>query len=271
MRLRLEISYDGAGFHGWAAQTGLRTVQGELQGWVQRVLRLPDEVTLVCAGRTDAGVHARGQVAHVDLPDSTDGPAVAATLARRLRRALPTDLAVRAVTLAPEGFDARFAAIWRRYAYRLCDGVPDPLDRFTTAAIRGRLDVAAMNEAGARMLGLNDFAAFCRARDGATTIRDLLVLEALRLPDGRVEVGVRADAFCHSMVRSLVGALVEVGTGRRDVTWPAGLLGASARAGDVPVLPPQGLVLEEVGYPTDDALAERATVARARRTLEEQP
>jgi tRNA pseudouridine38-40 synthase len=255
MRLRLDIAYDGAGFHGWAAQTGLRTVQGELQGWVQRVLRLPDEVTLVCAGRTDAGVHARGQVAHVDLPDFTDAPAIAATLARRLRRALPADLAVRAVTVAPEGFD----------------GVPDPLDRFTTAAVRGRLDVAAMNSAGAALLGLHDFAAFCRARDGATTIRDLLVLEAVRLPDGRVEVGVRADAFCHSMVRSLVGALVEVGTGRRDVTWPAGLLGASARAGDVPVLPPQGLVLEEVGYPADDALAERAALARARRTLEEQP
>jgi tRNA pseudouridine38-40 synthase len=268
MRLRLDIAYDGAGFHGWAAQTGLRTVQGELQTWVRRVLRLPGDVTLVCAGRTDAGVHARGQVAHVDLPDDGTDPAdVAVTLARRLARALPDDVAVRAVGVAPDGFDARFAAIWRRYAYRLSDGVPDPLDRFTTAAVRGGLDAAAMNAAGAALLGLHDFAAFCRAREGATTIRDLLVLESVRLGDGRVEVGVRADAFCHSMVRSLVGALVEVGTGRRDPAWLAGLLDAPGRCGDVPVLPPQGLVLEEVGYPPDDALAARATLARARRSL----
>lgn len=269
-RYRLDLGYDGAAFHGWAAQTGLRTVQGELETWVGRVLRLPEPPVLVCAGRTDAGVHARGQVAHVDL-DLPEPDEVAATLVRRLRRALPDDLVVRRVTVAPDGFDARFAAIWRRYAYRLADRALDPLTRHTTTAIRGELDVDALNAAGASLLGLHDFAAFCRAREGATTIRELQWLRAVRLDDGRVEIGVRADAFCHSMVRSLVGALVEVGTGRRDAAWLAGLLDAPSRSSEVPVLAAHGLVLEEVGYPPDDQLATRAREARARRTIEEQP
>lgn len=269
-RFRLDLGYDGAAFHGWAAQTELRTVQGELETWIGRVLRLPEPPALVCAGRTDAGVHARGQVAHVDL-DLPEPEEVAATLARRLRRALPEDLVVHRVGIAPDGFDARFAAIWRRYAYRLADRTPDPLTRHTTATVRGELAVDALKAAGGQLLGLHDFAAFCRAREGATTIRELQWLHTVRLDDGRVEIGVRADAFCHSMVRSLVGALVEVGTGRRDAAWLVGLLDAPARSSEVPVLPPHGLVLEEVGYPPDDQLAGRAREARARRTIEEQP
>ncbi|MFT4108155.1 tRNA pseudouridine(38-40) synthase TruA [Propionicimonas sp.] len=267
-RYRLDIAYDGSGFHGWAAQTGLRTVQGELETWLARVLRLAEPPVLVCAGRTDAGVHARGQVAHVDL-DLPDPDQVAATLTRRLRRALPEDVVVRRVTVAPDGFDARFAAIWRRYAYRLADGPLDPLQRHTTTAVRAAVEVAALNAAGETLIGLHDFAAFCRAREGATTIRQLQQLRAARLDDGRIEVGVRADAFCHSMVRSLVGALVEVGTGRRDAGWLAGLLGAGSRSAEVPVMPAHGLVLEEVGYPPDDRLAARAVEARARREEEQ--
>lgn len=266
-RFRLDLGYDGAGFHGWAAQSGLRTVQGELETWIARVLRLPEPPVLVCAGRTDAGVHARGQVAHFDL-DTTEPEDVARTLARRLRRALPEDLAVYRVTVAPAGFDARFAAIWRRYAYRLTDGVPDPLQRRTTATVRGALDVESLNSAAATLVGLHDFAAFCRAREGATTIRELQWLQAVRLAGGRVEIGVRADAFCHSMVRSLVGALVEVGTGRRAPEWLTGLLTEPVRSGEVPVMPPHGLVLEEVGYPAEDQLTVRAQQARARRSLE---
>ncbi len=269
-RFRLDIGYDGTAFHGWAAQTGLRTVQGELETWIGRVLRLPAPPGLTCAGRTDAGVHARGQVAHVDLA-LADPDEVAGTLARRLRRALPDDVVVRKVSLAPDGFDARFAAIWRRYAYRMADRAADPLHRHTTTAIRSGLDIDRLNDAGSALLGLHDFAAFCRARAGATTIRELQWLHAARLPDGRVEVGVRADAFCHSMVRSLVGALVEVGAGRREPAWLAGLRDAPARSGDVPVLPAHGLTLEEVGYPPADQLAARAREARARRSLEEQP
>lgn len=264
MRLRLDIAYDGAGFHGWAAQRGLRTVQGELEVWIQRVLRSPEPVQLTCAGRTDAGVHARGQVAHLDLPDDPELPGM---LDRRLRRALPEDVCVRSVSVAPPGFDARFAAIWRRYAYRLTDQVPDPLDRFTTARVRGQLDRKVLGQAVEGLVGLHDFAAFCKPRPGATTIRELQWVGLSELPEGRLEIGLRADAFCHSMVRSLVGALVEVGTGRRRVDWLTGLLDRTERCGEIPVMPAHGLVLEEVGYPPPDQLAARVTAARARRTL----
>ena len=284
MRLRLDLAYDGSGFHGWAAQAGLRTVQGELELWIQRVLRLTVRPALVVAGRTDAGVHARGQVAHLDLTDQEAAAALAGRragvaagetidelLLRRLRRALPEDVAVFGVRVAEPGFDARFSAIWRRYVYRLTDAVPDPILRNQVAAVRARLDVAAINTAGGALLGLHDFAAFCRAREGATTVRELQQLRAERAAAGQVEITVRADAFCHSMVRSLVGALVEVGSGRRDAGWLAGLLDAGQRSGEVPVMPAHGLVLEEVGYPPPDRLAARATEARARRQLPTPP
>ena len=283
MRLRLDLGYDGSGFHGWAAQPGLRTVQGELELWIQRVLRLAERPELVVAGRTDAGVHARGQVAHFDLREQdaaqalqmqrraagpTDEPtAVTALLLRRLRRALPEDVRVFGVRLAEPGFDARFSAIWRRYVYRLTDAVPDPILRHQIASVRSPLDVNAINDASGELLGLHDFAAFCKAREGATTVRELQHLHAQRTPAGHLEITVRADAFCHSMVRSLVGALVEVGTGRREAAWLAGLLVAGGRSGDVPVMPAHGLVLEEVGYPLAALLAGRAAEARARREL----
>lgn len=268
-RFRIDLAYDGSDFHGWATQPGLRTVQEELETWIARVLRLPARPLLVCAGRTDAGVHARGQVAHLDL-DLPEPDQVAATLEHKLRLALPADVSVRRVTVAPAGFDARFAAIWRRYAYRLTDGYADPLDRLTTAFIRGKLDVELVNTAARTLLGLHDFAAFCRARPGATTIRRLQWLHAERLPDGRVEIGVRADAFCHSMVRSLVGGLVEVGTGRKGIDWLAGLPDSEGRCGEIRVMPAKGLVLEEVRYPPDDQLANRARESRAMRSMSEE-
>lgn len=268
-RWRLDISYDGGAFSGWAAQPGLRTVQGELEHWIQRVLRHVDRVVLVCAGRTDAGVHARGQVAHLDLdlPAGVDGGA----LQHKLARVLPPDLVVRSVTLAPPGFDARFSAVWRRYAYRLNDGLtrPDPLLRHQVAQARYPVDVDLMNQAGASLLGLHDFAAFCRRRPGATSVRTLLELAGRRVGQGPltgiIELTVRADAFCHSMVRSLVGALVAVGSGHRDLDW----LGQVARVGRrdpaVEVMPAAGLTLEEVRYPPEDQLWSRAQQARTRR------
>lgn len=272
MRLRLDISYDGTGFHGWAAQTGLRTVQGDLESWIQRVLRLAGRPELVVAGRTDAGVHARGQVAHLDLPDdAVPDPSppdeVAALLYRRLRRALPADLAVRGVAVADPGFDARFSAIWRRYVYRLTDTVPDPVLRHQVAAVRTPLDVAVLNEAATALLGLHDFAAFCRARDGATTVRELQQVAAERVPAGHIEITVRADAFCHSMVRALVGACVAVGEGRLEASDPLALLQATERTSAFTVMPAKGLVLTEVGYPGDAELEARATQTRARREL----
>ncbi|MDR1833146.1 MAG: tRNA pseudouridine(38-40) synthase TruA [Propionibacteriaceae bacterium] len=264
-RLRLDIAYDGTDFHGWAAQEGLRTVQGELQLWLARLLRL-DSAALTVAGRTDAGVHARGQVAHLDLPDGMDARETAAALARKLRAVLPEDVVVRQVGVAPAGFDARFSAIWRLYTYRLCDRVPDPLNRRNVTPFDGDLDVEAINAAGQVLVGLHDFTAFCKAREGATAIRTLQQVEAWRYGDN-VEITFQADAFCHSMVRSLTGALLLVATGKRDLAWLAGLLDADARAGEITVMPARGLTLEEVGYPPDELLAGRAQEARNTRTL----
>ena len=268
-RWRLDISYDGTGFSGWALQPERRTVQGELEYWVAQVLRLSGPATLVCAGRTDAGVHARGQVAHLDLePDALDD---GARLQRRLARVLPGDLVVRAVAPAPPGFDARFAAVWRRYAYRLSDTPtpPDPLLRGLVARSRFPLDLDAMNVAGQTLLGLRDFAAFCRRRPGATTIRTLLELEGRRLVDGplagTIELSVRADAFCHSMVRSLVGAVAAVGSGKRDLDWLAGITAGGLRHPTVEVMPAHGLCLEEVRYPPEEQLRARVEAARSRR------
>jgi len=274
LRVRLDLAYDGTGFSGWATQPGLRTVQGVLEDAIATVLRSPARLTV--AGRTDAGVHARGQVAHLDLPadawaalpgravDRDPGDALCA----RLAGVLPPDVVVRRAALAPAGFDARFAAVWRRYAYRIDDSrAPDPLTRAWVLRHRRVLDVGAMDRAGAELVGQHDFLAYCKPREGATTIRTLQLLRVTR-EQGLVVVDVRADAFCHSMVRSLVGALLAVGEGRRPEGWPARVLAAVSRDPGVAVAPPQGLVLEEVGYPADDELAERARVARAVRTLD---
>lgn len=259
MRLRLDLSYDGAQFHGWAAQPGLRTVQGDVEAALATVLRLEETAPLTCAGRTDAGVHARGQVAHVDLNDEVD----VESLGHRLRSLLPDDIGLRALAVAPDGFDARFSALERRYVYRLCDhGPADPLARGHVVAWPRELDVEAMNAASALLLGEHDFAAFCRKRDGATTIRTLLALHSERIDDGVLATTVRADAFCHSMVRSLMGALVAVGEHRFDPPWVASVLETGEREARVRVMPAHGLVLEEVVYPPDEALADRAVQSR---------
>ena len=251
VRVRLAVSYDGSGFAGWAVQPDQRTVQGVLQETLGRVLRLPVPPALTVAGRTDAGVHASGQVAHVDLPVPV-WSAVGARLASRLGRALPPDVRVSSASPAPPGFDARFSAEWRRYEYRIGDadtGVA-PLRRGFVAAWRRRLDAPAMHAAAQRLTGLHDFAAFCKPRPGATTIRNLQRLSVERAGDELV-IEVLADAFCHSMVRSLVGALATVGDGRRDADWLAGLLDTTQRPDDVTVAPAHGLSLVEVGYPPD--------------------
>src|SRR4051794_11069500 len=221
-RIRLDLSYDGTEFSGWAVQPGRRTVQGVLQDALATVLRLPS-VSLTVAGRTDAGVHATGQVAHCDLP------ALPRDLVRRLTGILPADLAVHAAVAVPPEFDARYAALWRRYEYRIGDGGVAPLRRRFVLDHRRSLDVAAMATAADELLGLHDFAAFCRRRDGATTRRTLLRF-AVDRHDAEVVCTLEADAFCHSMVRSLIGAVLAVGEGRRDPSWPAALLARTSRA-----------------------------------------
>jgi tRNA pseudouridine38-40 synthase len=267
VRVRLDIGYDGTGFSGWARQPGQRTVQGTLEDALARILGLAEPPALTVAGRTDAGVHARGQVAHADLPAdrwADTGP----TVARRLARLLPPDVRVHRLAPAPPGFDARFSAIWRRYAYRVCDdlALADPLARHATLWYRSPLDIAAMNEAARECLGEHDFAAFCRRRDGASTVRTLLRLDWARTGPAVAEATVVADAFCHNMVRALVGALLKVGDGSRPAGWPAQVLAARIRDPAVPVVGPQGLCLEQVGYPADADLAARAATARTLRT-----
>ncbi len=259
MRVRLDVCYEGTDFSGWAAQPGRRTVQGVLEDALSTVLRRP-AVPLTVAGRTDTGVHATGQVAHCDLPELPDG------LLRRLAGVLPPDVRVQDVRVVPPDFDARFAALWRRYEYRIGDapGGVDPLRRRHVLAWPRPLDVAAMTSAAAGLVGLHDFAAFCRRREGATTIRSLQTLTVERVGHDVVATVV-ADAFCHSMVRSLVGALLAVGEGRRPVDWPASLLARDRRADDVAVAPAHGLTLVAVGYPADGELAARALTTRARR------
>lgn len=266
MRLRIDLSYDGTDFRGWATQPALRTVQGTLEAALATVLRV-SEVRVVCAGRTDTGVHARGQVVHVDLPEET---AYDDRLLRRLNGILPPDVRIRTVAEAPAGFDARFSAVWRRYAYRVADAARsvDPLTRGHVLAWPRPLDLDAMNAACAPLLGLQDFAAFCKQREGATTVRTLLDLSWARTDDGLAVATVRADAFCHHMVRSLVGCLLAVGDGRRAPDWAASVLASAQRDPAVAVVPAHGLVLEEVGYPGDvTELMAQAGRARARREI----
>lgn len=279
VRLRLDLAYDGTDFAGWAPQPGRRTVGEDLSRALTILLRASAPVRLVVAGRTDAGVHAQGQVVHVDVSES----ALAAlpgrslrtpeqSLATRLRGILGHDLVVSSVRRAAPGFDARYSALERRYAYRIADpdATRDPLRRRDTLWWRRPLDVAAMNTAAQPLVGLRDFGAFCQRREGATTVRTLIEFSWERQNDGVLVSTVRADAFCHSMVRTLVGAVLRVGEGRQSSQWPAQLQQhgeAARRSGGALVVPALGLVLQHVSYPADDDLAERSAQTRARRGL----
>jgi tRNA pseudouridine38-40 synthase len=275
MRLRLDLAYDGTDFHGWAMQpNGLRTVEGELSAAVATVLRLDEPARLTVAGRTDAGVHAMGQVVHVDLePEDlaaargrSDRTPLQALLTR-LRGVLPPDVLLHRLAEAPDGFDARFSALSRRYRYLISDDPErlDPLRRREVVTLRTPLDVEAMDAAAEQLLGLRNFAAFCKKREGASTTRTLLRYDWRRRDDGLLEATVLADAFCHSMVRALIGALVPVGEGRQGADFPREVLTARSRDPRVKVMPAHGLCLVEVTYPQAEALAARAVEARARR------
>ncbi|MED5812667.1 tRNA pseudouridine(38-40) synthase TruA [Mycolicibacterium sp. 050232] len=277
VRLRLDVAYDGTDFAGWAVQVGQRTVAGVIDEALSTVFRTP--VVTRTAGRTDTGVHATGQVAHVDIPADALPHAYPRTarpvdaeftpLVRRLARLLPTDVRIRDIVRAPAGFDARFSALRRHYTYRLSlapYGVEPAEARFVTPWSKP-LDLDAMAAASRELLGLNDFAAFCRHRPGATTIRDLQRLEWVR--DGfYVTAYVTADAFCWNMVRSLVGAILAVGEGRRSPEWTAGLLGETSRSSAFAAAPARGLTLVQVDYPDDDQLEARNLITRDVRTAD---
>lgn len=279
MRLRIDLAYEGSGFHGWARQLELRTVQEEVERALDTVLRT-NGTSLTVAGRTDTGVHARGQVVHVDVsPEAVVAAAGRSreptmdALRRRLNGLLDADVRILLVAEAPEGFDARFSAVWRRYVYRIADRpqLVDPLTRGYVLPRQHELDLEAMNDASRLLLGEHDFAAFCRKRQGATTIRTLLDLHWDRDRTGLAIGTVRADAFCHNMVRSLVGCLIVVGEHRRDAAWAAQVLAGRRRDQAITVARAHGLTLEEVSYPPAADLAARALESRAMRTLSPPP
>ena len=270
MRIIIRLAYDGTDFHGWARQPKLRSVQETLEAGLQLIARTDEPPRTVCAGRTDAGVHAHDQWVHVDLADEV-WAGMADRAEFRLRAVMPPDIHIKAVHVAPQGFDARFSPLWRRYSYRVCDASDgiDPLRRREVLPHHRQLDASLMHVAAQELVGTHDFAAYCKQREGATTIRGLQHLSVVRQDDGIVRIDLQADAFCHSMVRSIVGALLLVGDGRKPVEWPGQVLATTQRDPQVPVVGAQGLVLEEVVYPDETELAARAQQTRAWRSLEQ--
>lgn len=274
-RIRLDLAYDGNAYKGWAAQPGLLTVQGVLQDALATVIRR--EVPVVVAGRTDAGVHARGQVVHLDLSGEewrrlARGRDISPqeALLRRLGGVLGRQdgaVVVHSVTPVTQSFDARFSALHRTYTYRIADTRArwDPLRRWDTAWVRQPLDERLMDLESLSVLGLHDFGSFCRPREYATTIRTLEHFTIIRAQDGIVTATLTADAFCHHMVRALIGACMEVGQRRREPGWLLERLQEPSWDERVRLAPPQGLVLESVAYPPEDQLALRARQTRARR------
>lgn len=284
MRLRLDVSYDGAAFNGWSAQPGLRTVEGEINAALEMTLRrhLPAP-RLVVAGRTDTGVHAIGQVVHLDLTaeqhaflstphrNRTKYPPFppALRLARRINglAGAADDLHVTHATTVPSTFDARYSALWREYEYRVSDltGPRHPIRRYDTLWFDATVDLDLMNATALSLLGLHDWAAYCRPRVGATTVRTLQEFHWRRDPDGILVARVRADAFCHSMVRSLVGVTLAVGEGRLALEDATRIREARLRSGEFKVAQAHGLTLKEVLYPGEEHFESRAELTRARR------
>lgn len=274
-RIRIDLAYDGTGFSGWAKQPGRKSIVATLEDALGRVMRTdPSTFSLVVAGRTDAGVHATGQVCHVDIPGGTTVPRddeAFASLTRRVNGALGKSghIVVHRISAAPAGFDARFSPLSRRYSYLIADRLTtkDPRTRFHTLWVSNSLDLAAMNALSDKLLGLHDWAAFCRARVGATTIRDLHRFSWTRREDGVVVGEVIADAFCHSMVRSLVGAAVAVGNGKLTASDVVAARERRERTSLWKTMAAHGLTLEEVVYPPDSELAARGEQTRGVRSL----
>ena len=274
-RLRIDFGYDGTDFYGWSKQPELRTIQGAFLEALTLIFGESEiDFSLRVAGRTDAGVHALRQVAHFDLTQSQLarlGRETIDDIAYKLNRLLPNDLRVAAVTVAPAGFDARFSAIARRYRYRLADNLAfkSALETRFTLDVAGELDIIAMREAAGHLLGLHDFASFCKPREASTTIRELQEVTVARTAGDVVEIELQADAFCHNMVRSIVGALIAVGQGRATPAKVKELLEKANREGSYKVVAPHGLTLLGIGYPPDDQLATQAEKAQNLRSLDQ--
>ena len=272
-RFRINLAYDGTDFVGWAKQPNLRTVQGEILGALTTIFGAsPDDFGMRVAGRTDAGVHAGFQVCHVDITEQQIARLGRAPFsAARLDGLLPDDIAIIDILEAPSGFDARFSAAGRTYHFGIADPAckPDPKQARYVLSVARELDAGAMDLAGKSLVGLRDFGAFCKPREGATTIRELRELAVEREPYGRILVTLSADAFCHNMVRSIVGALIAVGQGKLSVGELEQITRAAKRTSKFKVVEPHGLSLDDVQYPPDDQLAAQAEKARNLRSDED--
>jgi tRNA pseudouridine38-40 synthase len=252
VRVRMTVAYDGSGFHGFAPQPGgIRTVGGVIAGALERVLRLPGPPALICAGRTDAGVHAWGQVAHVDLPaEGRAGPLDLGDLHRRLIKLLAPAVVVREIGVAPPGWDARRSARSRSYRYQVLNRrVPDPFLHGRVWLVETPIDLPSMRLACDPLIGEHDFASFCRKDKDGSLVRRVLDAGWVDLGDGLLRFDVTATSFCQQMVRAIVGTLVDVGIGRRRAGEVAGILRAADRSAAGSVAPPNGLCLWEVCYP----------------------
>ena len=261
LRLRIDLAYDGTNFYGWGKQPDRRSVQEEVEKAIGTITQT--KIDSIVAGRTDAGVHATGQVIHVDVPEKINLDEIA----YKLNRILDEDVRILKVSIAPEAFHARFSALRRSYTYKILDNnlpVP-PINRFDIASWYRPLDVDLMNKASELVLGHHDFAAFCKFREGGTTIRTLEKFHWEREEDLLV-ASIVADAFCYSMVRNLVGAVVCVADGRKEPSWMGELLANKERVSDSLVFPARGLTLSFVEYPTDGQLLERAKVTIGKRS-----
>jgi tRNA pseudouridine38-40 synthase len=261
LRLRIDLAYDGTNFSGWGKQPDRRTVQEEVEKALTTATQ--SKIETIVAGRTDAGVHATGQVIHVDVPDSLNLD----DLSYKLNRMLDTDVRIMKVAVVNGPFSARFSALRRHYTYKILDGnqtIP-PLDRLDVASWYRDLDVDRMNQASALMLGSQDFAAYCKFREGSTTVRNLQRFQWTRDSAGFLIGDVVADSFCYSMVRNLVGAVVCVADGRFGPEWIEQTLANKVRISDSLVFPACGLSLRQVDYPTNDQLLEHAKVTIGKR------
>ena len=249
-----KIAYDGKDFSGWGMQPDRRTVQGELENAISTLLRV-DRVIVQCAGRTDAGVHATAQVIHFDIAEK-DAMEMK-DLAYKINAILPEDISIQELEVTTPDFDARFAALSRSYEYLIFQGPRNPLLRDRAYRSWAPLDVTAMNDASQSLIGLHDFSAFCKKREGATTIRTLMKFVWTQTPDGLIKVELEADAFCYSMVRGLIGAVLAIGEGKFDKAWLENYLAGKEREAHVFAAPAWGLTLVDVKYPEPGDYAKR--------------
>lgn len=274
IRYRINLAYDGTAYCGWARQSGHKTVQQSLLDALTLVFgESTNDFSMRVAGRTDAGVHAYAQVAHIDVSAAQiKRLGRTKSIAFRLNSILDRDIRIHSFEIAPPGFHARFSATFRRYRFRIADGpvAKDPLQGRYTLWLAHELDLDLMRDGAKEFIGLHDFNSFCKARAGATTIRRMKSIKITRNPDlgGVIEIELIADAFCHNMVRAIVGGLIAVAQGSAQKSEITHVLKVAQKRAPFKVATPEGLTLVEIGYPADDKLEEQAAITRKKRQLD---